>query len=129
MCARFYLEESARLEHRGGEALAARAQMALQHEVEKQWIVRADLAQDRRRFLLEEAERNQVIDGEDGHHARQRVIGAVEKARMPRILFQHARERRACAIALRHRRDVTEEMLLIPTLIHHAREELEAVGG
>src|SRR3954471_18019508 len=100
---RFYLEEAARLEHSGREALAARAQMALQHEVEEQRVVQADLSQHRRSLRFEETQRYQVVDREDRHHAGQRVLGTVEKARMPCLLLEDAHERGPGAVALRHR--------------------------
>src|SRR5512134_1739788 len=76
-------ERSARLKHHGREAPSVGAQMALQHEVEEQRVVAAELEQRAHLRAVEKALLCKCLDGRHRQDARQWIVGAVEEPVMP----------------------------------------------
>ena len=97
------VEESARLEYRGRQAQRAGAQGPLGDEIEKHRVVAANLGEDWRSGGLDPSLRLQVVDREDRHQSRQRIVRPVEKPRVPMRFPHHPGKRNAGAVGLRQR--------------------------
>jgi hypothetical protein len=101
------VKEGCRLEHPFREPLTLPPQAAFQHQVEQKGVVSLEFSHNVRGLLIEQAKAPQLTQRKQRHDPDQRIVRAVQQARMQIIRLEQSLQGFRRTVELSHRREIT----------------------